>query len=327
MNANEIIDKWLQTHRTNPSSSTTEAATANQTLLANPWIACHLDLASPGTTQAYTFASWEIDSSSSSPTTLHAQLLTTLFLKIHSSLIPNLPLSPPETWLWLRDNGKWLSQPYSRAKVLFGSFHESVRGLVEEKATSRRDGWYDKWIIPGSASTSTAEAGSSTETPHHHLPAGYALATLQDHELQSILDGSPIPRTLAYLKQVANAGVYFTDTADATTHPDLVGYGFLNKDASLGGLLVHEAHQGKGLATALARRLFALQEENFSLAWTDETAGVREEKGAWLASSDVGEGNGPSRRVMEKLGGRRMWRVCWAEVDLDVVAGIKEKYE
>jgi hypothetical protein len=343
LNAHDIIDTWLDTHLEQTRNITEPGK--QHSLLQNPWITAHLDLANPGTTQAFTFGSFEVPiPTSSSPQSNNESLHTTLFHSllhhIYSTLIPNLPSTPPPTWLYLRDNGKWLSEPYSRSKILFGSTHENIRGLIPDNWTARRDGWYNKYIFPptsnnGGVVIDTSRNGkacgglSYKDVPSRHkggLGEEYDLGHLERGELQMILDGSPIPRTMGYLLEVVNCGVYYL--GEERKGRELVGYGFLNKDASLGGLLVREEHQKRGLASVLAGALFGLQEETFSLP-EEVNRGIREtreDREGWFASSDVGEENVASRRVMEKLGGEKMWRVCWVEIDLDVMAGVKAKY-
>jgi hypothetical protein len=122
IDVHDRINAWLET------PTTVESASSGTEL---PWIACHVDLSSPGTTQAWMFGSWEIPSQSlRSQTQLHAELLHSLLHHIHTTMVPSMPLDPPAMWLKLRDTGKWLSQPYSRSKVLFGTLHEGVRALM-----------------------------------------------------------------------------------------------------------------------------------------------------------------------------------------------------
>ncbi len=313
-----------------------------------PWLAAFIDLSAPGTTQGWVFGSWEIPSpqsrSHSKPvsaskdlSSLHKDLIQCLFHHIHSTLVPAMPISPPTGWLWLRDNGKWVSQPYSRAKVLFGTLHEGVRRLIDSESVARIDAMYDKWIFGPERLIDRSLNGAGEQKG---LPKGYAFGTLVEGELQTILDGSPIPRLLGYLKEVVNAGVYYTGGRNQLDGKgELVAYAFLGKDGSLGSLEVKSPHRGKGLAGQLSRELFRRQAETFSYVSrvNDEAApGIedmandsqrlgREDREGWFSHADVGVENAGSKRVMQKLGGEIMWRVCWVEVDLDVVTRIKEK--
>ena len=196
--------------------------------------------------------------------------------------------------------------------MLIGTLHEGVRKLIPDEAVARVDARYGKYIFPrGRYDGDTVGEGKG-------LAEGYVFGTLGEAELQKVLDGSPIPRTLGYLKEVVNAGVYHQSKGGER---ELVAYAFLGKDGSLGGLDVATAHRGKGLAGALGAELFRRQAKTFSYSTDDESS--TEDKEGWFYHADVGEDNMASRRAMEKLGGKVMWTVCWVEVDLDVVVGTK----
>ena len=331
----EVIDDWL--------SANHEALKDPHT----PWIAAFIDLSAPGTTQGWVFGSWELPANpaasktdSKSLSTLHKQLVHSLFHHIHDALVPAMPIAPPDSWCWLRDNGKWVSQPYSRAKVLFGTLHEDVRKLIDNKSVARIDAMYDKWIFGPETLLSNEATNGDTEAKG--LPAAYDFGTLDERELQTVLDGTPVPRLLGYLKEVVNAGVYYVGDNDkkGSGKGDLVAYAFLGKDGSLGSLEVKSAHRGKGLAGLLSRELFRRQADTFSLpldlneiaapgtkvgpSGEEQLLLGREEQEGWFSHADVGVENTGSQRVMEKLGGKMMWRVCWVEVDLDVLMGTKE---
>ena len=89
-----------------------------------------------------------------------------------------------------------------------------------------------------------------------------------------------------------------------------------------------EEHRGKGLAVMLGWELLRRQhvitssdeqekEEGIALGGDVNSAGADsgEETFTW-AHADVSKDNIPSRRVMEKLGGKPMWMVMWTEVDM-----------
>ena len=334
----ETIDEWLSL----------DAATLKA--IQTPWLASFIDLTSPGTTQGWVFGSWEqhppeLASHPASTyaatmkqlSSLHKELVHSLFAHIHSTLVPAMPLDPPESWCWLRDNGKWVSQPYSRAKVLFGTLHEGVRSLIDKESVARIDAEYDKWIFGPETLGDETMNGVLEEKG---LLEGYVFETLDDGELQTVLDGTPIPRLLGYLKEVVNAGVYYRPREEEGSRKgELVAYAFVGKDGSLSSLEVKKAHRGKGLAGQLSRELFRRQADTFSLpsnlngfagsdknSSADKAQGMgREQREGWFSHADVGVDNTGSKRVMDKLGGKIMWRVCWVEVDLDVVMGTKDR--
>jgi hypothetical protein len=306
---------WLEQPLTGPPSDTP------------PFIAAYIDLASAGQTQCWLFASWEIPEDhglpfpdhltpsppanpvvqpaspgDASPT--HRLLMRTLFNHIFTNLVPLRPDTPPEDWLWLRDNKKWLSLPFSRTKVLFGTVHSSLIPYFSTAGETRRDGMYRKYLFP--PSTSEELANQESEQQIHH---DYILGALRDEELQAVLDASPVPRTLGTLKGMVSVGAY---SSGDTSKRNCVAWGFLSKDGSISSMLVGESHRGKGLAVLIARELLRQQATTFR---TDTTK--HGEK--WWGHADVDETNGPSRKVMEKLGGKIWWGIQWVEIDVAVI--------
>ena len=205
----------------------------------------------------------------------------------------------------------------------------------------------------------TPDEDGRSVTKNEALPDGYHFGPIKDDDdhLNLVLSRTVIPRTLATLRQLGSVGVFYdgetyptvqeyeaelhdhhtaavrgTDTRSAreielsTNVPDAmdlskklekvnqqpVAWGFLGKDASLTSLHVESRHRGRGLAGAVTQKLFSMQTEVFS-------------EGTTMGHADVFESNTPSRRVMEKLGGKNQWVVVWAEVDVQrILDGPKE---
>jgi GNAT superfamily N-acetyltransferase len=311
------------------------------------WLAAHIDLSRSGRTQIWVYGSWERDSPSPSdpdnskhdpacalpsaailPLTTRKLFFTTLF-KYVAELIPSLPITPPAEWLELERTGKYLSKPYSRSKVLFGSFstcnwpclpHESP-GIV-----SRVDRWYSKFIFTPPATSLPSEATTTTSLQPAHdqtvvdrrcskedtrfasttaLGPAFRFAALQQAHLQTVLDRTPIPRTLSSLSQLPSIGLFHA------SHPNPIGWGFLGQDASLSSLHTEPEFRGQGLAVSLSQKLFEIQRQHGGVF------GLGDDEG--YAHADVSESNTGSLRVMEKLGGKAMWKVCWVELDLDKI--------
>ena len=359
---------------------------------ARPWLVAHIDLVNSGQTQVWLFGSWEADPSiplpsasreavippsASSPTrsqdtlitltsacqilstllpssnATHNALIRTLFKYIHSTLIPQLPTTPPEDWLSLERSGKYLSKPYDRSKILFGTVSEKLWGLFDEEARTRTDDGYWKYIFriepqpqpqPQPQLQSKKEAQGTVRHEDEHIPTvpspslrpDYTFNPLREQDLQTVLDRTPIPRTLNTLRQYVSIGLFHASS------PDPVGWGFLGKDASLSSLHTEPEHRGKGLAVALGAELLrrrhvkpavvaaAVRREEAVARLDDRerewefghAAGPDAEgsDGGWSwAHADVSKSNVPSRRVMEKLGGKPMWMVLWTELDLEKV--------
>ncbi|RVX68727.1 hypothetical protein B0A52_07613 [Exophiala mesophila] len=300
-----------------------------------------------------------ISSSPSSPSShLHPHLICTLFTYIHQTLIPLLPSTPSSDWLELKRTGKYLSTPYDRSKVIFGSIHESISPyfLAYSFAITRTDTGYWKYIFAVTRSrsgskmvsdtpnttttqtqpqqtttttTTTTTTSSSTsihiENPIFPPPKDYHISNLTPTHLQIALDRTPIPRTLTTLEQFTSAGIFHLD------EPNPVSWGFLAKDQSISSLHTEDEHRGKGLAGYVARELLRRaaavvgknKDEEGGGGGGEEYERERERKvndTIYYGHADVSESNVGSRSVMEKLGGVPMWKTAWMEVNLrDVI--------
>ncbi|KAK3051694.1 hypothetical protein LTS18_012393 [Coniosporium uncinatum] len=89
-----------------------------------------------------------------------------------------------------------------------------------------------------------------------------------------------------------------------------IAWAFLGPDASLSALHVEPKFRGKGLAKAVAVKLW---EEG--MGWFDENEARDGEEG-WLVSSDVSPDNKESTGLCRSLSGEAGWEVYWLRVDL-----------
>ena len=360
--ATNIITTWLSQHSPNPPPPTT------------PFLAAYIDLLPAGQTQVVLFASWEIPTPHSPPwpnhpsnppapskpitappdpfhsDATHEALVSTLLSHIKMHLIPLRPTSPPHEWLWLRDNKKYLSQPYSTSKVLFGAVHSLLIPYFSTDGTTRRDGRYVKFILPPSYAAGPAWP-QDKDDPDHNLPPGYRFGNLDEGELKVVLERSAIPRTLETLRSLVNLGVYYTGREDGPRNEtekererECIAWCFLSKDASLSSLHVEPAHRNLGLATTIGEELLRRMPAAFSQtgeevqsagapwkSWDGDTQqnggppweysngefGV--ETPQWYGHVDVEENNEASQKVMRKLGGEVWFGVQWVEIDVGVV--------
>lgn len=358
------VDSWL---RSSPSSAAEDE---------QPWIAAYIDLTNAGQTQVWVYASWEpslppspssFDSSrqESQPSLQQKLLFHRLYTTLLSSpaLIPSLPTSAPASWLSLLHAGKWLSQPYSRDKVLFGTVHLGLARWFPVDARTRTDDGYWKYIfrVDGGEDEGSGGVGAAKRG----LPHGYKFAETCDSHLQTVLDRTPVPRTLQTLRDMRSVGVFLnpsqprgqespspsqprsqsqstSEELELLKHKDAhqaaVAWGFLSKDGSLSSLHTEPEHRGKGLAVALGREL--LRRQHFDTSTTSIIApatapssvgagGGAEADGkaaeVRYAHVDVSKDNKPSRRVMEKLGGEPSWMVMWTEMDMRKALALLER--
>lgn len=302
---------------------------------ASPWVAAHIDLSNQGQTQVWVYASWEhpevgyfsssvadlpsaAEDEASAPasevssvaaddgplTQIHEELFSTLFRYILTQLVPHQPTTPNEEWLELQRTGKYLSVPYLRSKVIFGTIHEVLWRFFDNAARTRTDPGYLKYIFSMSSSESKNDVGDRDLS----LPEGYYLADMRREHLQMVLDRTPVPRTLTTLTQMESVGLFFKDKSIP------IGWGFLSKDGSISSLHTEEDHRGKNLAVIVGKAL---------LQKGSRTALGR--LGVYYGHADSSKTNIGSRRVMEKIGGVPRWRIAWTEMDLDAWSQIQNE--
>lgn len=304
-----VIDDWLSS----PLESTSSW----------PWIAAHIDLAYYGQTQAWVYASWEfrettntasavtgtadVGKDGQTPPTphltrdltkeedrvddtdpLHQALVISLFRYIHHDLVPTMPEEPDAEWNELLRTGKIVTVPYSREKVLFGTINTRLLSWIPERARTRIDAGYFKYVF--AIDQNEHQRGDGGDQQHNEapsnpldrtsgkyssLPPGYTFGPMQSAHLQTVLDRSVIPRTLTTMKQLESLAVFYrpttrkfeaketqepesSDAQPSSEHPQEptpVAWGFLGKDASFSSLHTEPEHRGKGLAGCLAREL------------------------------------------------------------------------
>ncbi|KAK5944102.1 hypothetical protein PMZ80_003383 [Knufia obscura] len=274
----------------------------------DPWLAAHIDLSNSGQTQIWTFASWEPEFSqhpnpaaavqASPQYPVYQTLFQALFQHLRKNHISKIGDSPPEQWQRLKAEGKIVSEPFSKSKVLFGTIAECLWPFLQRDRISREDRPYLKYIV-------------SSEAQHEPIQAPPTLhfAKMEEQHLQTMIDRTNIPRTLETLRQLPSIGLF-----DEDNRP--VAWGLLGKDASLSSLHTEPEYRRRGLAERVARRLlteqrqFYVDADSANLSYEDRSGGIV------YAHADVSDSNLASRKVMEKIGGEVMWRVAWIEIDL-----------
>ncbi|KAJ9655099.1 hypothetical protein H2198_005955 [Neophaeococcomyces mojaviensis] len=276
-----------------------------------PWVAAHIDLTNAGQTQVWTCATWEaqhagengqVENVQKSPHFIvYQRLMDALFEHIRTSHVKNLSHDPPVQWQRLRDDGKIVSLPYSRSKVLFGTIAECLWTFLDSYNSSsgstqvtRADRPYLKYIVESEVRT----------LRQVKAPEGLHFAPMQEQHLQTIVDRTNIPRTIETLRQLPNAGLFNSDNMP-------VAWGLLGKDASLSSLHTEPEYRRRGLAETIANKLMAEQISAFQ-----DAVDSNDDAAIVYSHADVSTSNLASSKVMEKIGGKVMWRVAWIEVQL-----------
>lgn len=273
------------------------------------WIAAHIDLRNAGQTQVWLFASWEKEFSpiqdaynavkASPDFPIFEALFEALRTRLRQHHVPKLGQTPPQQWQRLKDAGKRVSEPYSRSKVLFGTAAQTLWPHLEAKdgqAVTRTDMSYYKYII-----CSRRPSLLALSEP----PTGFHFEPMRKDHLQTMIDRTDIPRSIETIQQLPSVALYNESEVP-------VAWCLLSKDASIGSLHTEPEYRQKGLAELTARRIMAEQVRLF-----DDKSTVESESELVIWShADVSDSNIPSQRVMEKIGGKRMWRCGWIEVDV-----------
>ena len=313
---------YLATCSINEKAIGAEAETAvsssqeNDLLDNPPWLAAHIDLSNSGQTQIWTFASWEhefnkeLDPATAvqeSPQYLaYQRLFEALFRHIHKEHIFKLGDQPPEQWQRLKAEGKLVSEPFAKSKVLFGTLAECLWPFLDALRTDRGDSAISRESRPYLKYIFSSREHEEVMSP----PEGLRFAPVPEQYLQTIIDRTDIPRTVETIRQLPNIGL-----CDSNGRP--IAWGLLSKDASLSSLHTEPEYRRQGLAETVARRLLVEQEkfyhdtENATSLTDDDDADA-----VVYGHADVSDSNVASRKVMEKVGGEVMWRTAWIEIDL-----------
>lgn len=113
--------------------------------------------------------------------------------------------------------------------------------------------------------------------------------------------------------QLPSVAVYPSDPTSGDPAP--VSWAFLGGDASLTTLHVEPEHRGRGLAKAVAMKLFAEDMQSF-VTHGDLTEEDKDKDRRW-AHADVAVDNDASIGVCTSLGGKWEWQVYWVRIDLE----------
>ncbi|KAK3060578.1 hypothetical protein LTS18_008226 [Coniosporium uncinatum] len=262
--------------------------------------------------------------------------LTTLLHHIHTTLpfsasIHAAELSgstpPPNP-----GSQKYTHYVHTPSILLLGSVHASTASTLGAQHLDliRQDlpGFqtpYTKFLFR----TEGPESVRMREVARRPLPAGLRWGTLtRGEEFELVRRRTEIPRfanTMAGLRSVGvfpeaalssvrrqggGGGGEAGGEAEQAADDMPIAWAFLGPDASLSALHVEPEFRGKGLAKAVAVKLW-----KEGMGWFDENEGRHGQEG-WLVSSDVSPDNKESTGVCRSLGGEAGWEVYWVRVDL-----------
>ncbi|RBR11646.1 uncharacterized protein FIESC28_08873 [Fusarium coffeatum] len=166
--------------------------------------------------------------------------------------------------------------------VLVGTIHDSVRELLYKsgRVEPRETGAYDKWLFKY----------EDLPKDEVELPKGMYWATATEDDCRVVISRTDIPRTVKALSRMPSLVIKLEDGTP-------ISWAFLGFDGSLVSLHCEEPYRRRGLAKALAAKLFRER----SLEFADD---------GWCCA-DVAPDNDGSRGMCKRLNGKPYWRISW----------------
>ncbi|KAF2874856.1 acetyltransferas-like protein [Massariosphaeria phaeospora] len=178
--------------------------------------------------------------------------------------------------------------------VTLGACHHEIVRICHESGLVREE-------FPGLEAPVNKFLFKISNLPHRReLPEGLRWGQMREKDIAIVQSRTDIPRAKRTLLSMESVGVFEEET------DQVVAWTFLGLDGALSTLHTEPAYRGKGIAKAVAAKLF--REHVPGLA--DDEQG-----NAW-AHADVYVGNAQSESVCKSLGGEAMWRIFWVRIDV-----------
>lgn len=284
------------------------------------WAAAYLDRSMRPETELWIFAAGEQPNHQSSSSSrsegefCRACRTAVLSLLDYMSHIPTPPLHPDSLHAialakqheaehpFPNSDGKYTLSPgtYMRHLLLpkvitLGCCHHAVVEMCREAGVLRPE-------FPGPDAELNKFLFKITGLPQtKELPKDLRWGRMREEDIDLVKARTSIPRSTRTLLSLESVGV-FEETKNTA-----VAWAFLGLDGSLTTLHTEEGYRGKGIAKAVAARIFR--------TYAPELA-VDLEGNAW-SHADVYADNVQSESVCRSLGGRAMWRCFWVRIDLE----------
>lgn len=222
---------------------------------------------------------------------LHPDSLPALELaKQHEAEYPD----PPGPSGYELSPGTYMRHLLLPGVVTLGGVHHAVVQICREAGVLRHE-------FPGPDAELNKFLFRIADLPEtKELPEGLRWGEMREQDIDIVKSRTSIPRSTRTLLSLKSVGVFDQETDTP------VAWTFLGLDGSLTTLHTEEACRGKGIAKAVAVRVF--QQHASGLA-------VDEEGNAW-AHADVYKGNVQSESVCKSLRGKPGWTCFWVRIDL-----------
>lgn len=190
--------------------------------------------------------------------------------------------------------GLYMRHLLSPSVVTLGACHKQVVQILGEEGILRKE-------FPGHEADLNKFWFKVSDLPQtKELPQGLRWGEMREKDLAIVQARTSIPRTARTLMSLKSVGVF----EESTDKP--VAWTFLGLDGSLTTLHTEDEWRGKGIAKAVAVKIF--KEHAPGLA-------IDEDGNAW-AHADVYVGNVQSESVCRSLGGRPSVKILWVRIDL-----------
>ncbi|KAF2132944.1 hypothetical protein P153DRAFT_333715 [Dothidotthia symphoricarpi CBS 119687] len=279
------------------------------------WAAAYLDRSMRPETELWIFAAAEMPNhSSQSDQPCSGCRGAVLALLKHMATLPVPPLHPdnlpamelakqhkkdfPEPGpdgSYAMSPGTYMRHLLLPSVVTLGACHHVVVQICRDLGVLRRE-------FPGPNAELNKFLFKICDLPQtKELPEGLRWGEVREEDVAVVQSRTSIPRSARTLLSLKSVGVF-----EETTNR-IVSWTFLGLDGSLTTLHTEPEYRGKGIAKAVAAKVF--REYAPDLA-------VDEDGGAW-SHADVYVGNVESESVCRSLAGKAMWKHFWVRIDPD----------
>ncbi|KAF1839898.1 uncharacterized protein K460DRAFT_371847 [Cucurbitaria berberidis CBS 394.84] len=280
------------------------------------WAAAYLDRSMRPETELWIFAAGEKPHHHSSATQdfcstckravlLILDYMATLSIPpLHPNNIPALELAkqhekehptPRPDGSYALSTGTYMRHLLEPKVVTLGCCHRAVVQICREVGILRFE-------FPGVDAELNKFIFEITELPEtKELPKGLRWGEMREHDIAVVKERTSIPRSTKTLLSLNSVGV-FEEEMDTP-----VAWAFLGLDGSLTALHTEEGYRGKGIAKAVAAKIFRQYAPGLA---------VNQEGNAY-SHADVYVGNLQSESVCRSLGGKPMWKCFWVRINLE----------
>ncbi|CAG5173127.1 uncharacterized protein ALTATR162_LOCUS7581 [Alternaria atra] len=284
------------------------------------WAAAYLDRSMRPETELWIFSSAEQPRHSNSTPEFHQDskkavlalidyMATLPTPPIRSDNLPALELAkqhekehptPPASGAYELSPGTYMRHLLMPKVVTLGACHSNVVQILREAGVLRDE-------LPGPDAELNKFLFKLSDLPEtRELPKGLRWGEVREQDIDLVKARTSIPRTTKTLMSLKSVGVFEEESDTA------VAWTFLGLDGSLVTLHTEEVHRGKGIAKAVAAKLFRQHAPGLA---------IDDDGNAW-SHADVYMGNAQSESVCRSLGGKALWKCFWVRIDLEKAGGL-----